>query len=478
MGLDELLPLWEGLLERMGGDDELAPALDALRRDHLVTADLTTEGIERYACHPILRDHFRALIAGDGDRAQKAADLLSSKPDATEVQSLATIEPIVTAIELLLNAGEIVAADDLYRSRLGNGRVFVTLPAPQVGMELARGFVRDQTRRQAVASSLGQRRVSFYLNAVGLRAKIVGEPSTALAYYQDAAGVDRATENDSDLCVGLINQAQLEVQLGMLAESDVHIGESLALGHKVDSWQQIRNALTFQAHVASVRGEVRAADAGFTEANGIENNRDPDGADPFSLRGVHWAEYLLRTGADDDAERLTQANRSICERNRWRDDQARCDWILGWVAERSGDQDEAVSHRERARAVFDRGHMIHDLAGLLVTEATALVGMGRMDDAKAACGRALNLAAPRGYRLVQADALNVRAKIQLAQDDHSSARDDAEAALQLCESTGYAWGERDALRLLAQAYRALGDDDQRQAFQARANALDQRLSPQ
>ena len=91
--------------------------------------------------------------------------------------------PVITAIELLLECGDLKAADDLYQSRLQNGKVFLCIPAPHWGMEVAGWFVRDEERRQRLEAQLGARRLSFYLNSVGLYAHYAGEPETALPHY-------------------------------------------------------------------------------------------------------------------------------------------------------------------------------------------------------------------------------------------------------------------------------------------------------
>jgi hypothetical protein len=66
-----------------------------------------------------------------------------------------------------------------------------------------------------------------------------------------------------------------------------------------------------------------------------------------------------------------------------------------------------------------------------------------------------DLAAPRNYRLIHSDALVLRARIALARGDATTARNDAEGARQLAEFCEYAWAERDACEVLAQAWRAL-----------------------
>jgi len=473
-----LVPLWERLLGRPAGDGSLCRALDALHRDHLITADPGPDKTPRYACHPILRDHFRSQFRREPGFTRDAGKLLADEPDAKKERSVEGIAILATAIEMLLEAGDIKAADDLYRSRLEDGWVFLWLPAPHWGMEVARGFVRDEARQSTVEQELGRRRLGFFFNAVALFANYAGEPETALEFYPKGEAIDRKANDPKNLSIGLQNRGESEVSLGLLTQAAGHFAEALDLAKKINDESEQRDCLVWAAFVASLSGDVARADADFALANAIENRIHADGDVLYSGRGIQWAEHLLRTGDPGRARQLTEANRNICERNRWQDDVARCEWILGWLDVLDRQWDEARGHLAQARVTFAAGHMIYYLARTLVTQAMCDLGQGDGEAALAACERAWQLAAPRKYRLVQADALSVRARawLERPEPDPARARDDAEAALQLAEFSAYAWAERDALELLARAYRLLGGTEEAGRFQARAEAWNRRLT--
>ncbi len=455
-----LAPLWEKLLGKPAGDVWLYFALDVLRHEGLLTAEPGPDGELRYACHPILRDHFRTEVLRRPAFAREAAGVLASPPGASEVRSLEEIQTVANAIELLLEAGELEAADGLYRTRLDNGNVFLFLAAPHWGMEVARYFVRDDARRRAVDKELGTRRLRFYLDEVGLMANFAGEPETALECYAESEAICRREEIREYLSHALGNLGDTQVSLGLLADAARHFFEALELSIASDRQAELLHDHARVAYVASLRGDVARADVEFSEASAIRKRRDGNGL--YGLDGIQWAEHLLRTGAADRARELTRANRKICERNSWQRDVALCEWILAWLDTLAGQWPEAHAHLDRAKATFTTGHMICELARTLVTESACWLGEGRHDAALAACERALELAAPRNYRLVHADALNLRARIALERPnpDPAAARDDAEAALGLAEFCEYAWAQRDAFELLARAHRALGNESE------------------
>jgi tetratricopeptide (TPR) repeat protein len=174
--------------------------------------------------------------------------------------------------------------------------------------------------------------------------------------------------------------------------------------------------------------------------------------------------------------KLTNRNREISKDSSWLDNVALCEWMLGWLDVVEGQWPSAHHHLDQSEATFTRGHMIESLARVHLTRAACHLGQGHLDPALAVCERALDLAAPRNYRLIHADALVLRARISLARNDAAAARNDAESALQIAEPCEFAWAERDACEVLAQAWRALGNNAEAARYADRAATLQRRLT--
>ena len=475
VGEATLAVLWAKLQPDSAG--LLRGLLDGLHHEHLLTSDPASDGTPKYACHPILRDHFRGRLLGQEDFIRDAARLLSDRPDTIQPRSMASVQQVVAAIELLLEAGDVEAADDLYYRRLEGGQLLLALPAPYLGMEVARWFVRDAARRRAVRKQLSDRALSFYLNDVGLQAKLAGEPGTALKYLAESVEHDRDAEDWLNLSICLWNLSTVEVSLGLLDIALGHQSEALQKASKAEAEGEISDCRSLGAYIDSLLGEIARADGAFLEANAFELRFDPDLDGLYSMPGVWWAEHLLRCGERMQSRQLTASNLEICRQNSWNSHSGLCEWILGWLDVLDGHWDAAAAHLVAARDIFIRGHMIHELARTLVTESALWLGRGDHAAALGACERARELAAPRQYRLVHADALVQRARIwlQLFQPDAGRARDDAEAALQLAQTCGYAWAQRDASELLATAYRQLDQPDVSARYQAEADQWSRRL---
>jgi hypothetical protein len=470
---ETVLRLARGLFEREGeeslpDDAMLAAELKRLQARGILSRE-PIEGGHGKACHPILRDHFRAVLLRAGaDTARHAADLLKGQPSSEKPRSVKEIEPALLAIELLLDAGEFEAADELYRSRLENGRVFLRIPAPTEGIACALSFMRDRARRQQCEEKLSQERLGFYLNAVSLNAMNNGHFELALHYYNDSNIIAREIQNEIILSNSLQNGSELLASLGRLAEARRTATEAINLAAQKRDEEEVCYSKTTHGWVAALSGQVCPAAEDFAIANEVEKKNDPDGDELYGTRGIWWAELLIRSGYPALASRRTQANLRICERYQWNQIIAQCHWMLGRCALAEGMLNVAESEFRQAEPILHRGQLLLWLASLHVTAGE--LALARKDAAGALerAAEALALAAPRGMRLVHADALVMRGRARMLEDQPDSvgrALDDAEEALRLARECGYAWAERDALFLAAEAHDVLA-----KGYQSAGNA--------
>src|SRR5208337_1629471 len=142
-------------------------------------------------------------------------------------------------------------------------------------------------------------------------------------------------QNAINLSIGLQNKSELLVYLGRLADAKETATEALRLASENKDERQVFSNYAHRGWAATLSAsskQLLSSAEDFALANELEKKNDPDFAELYSLRGIQWAELLLRGGHPSQAARRTQANLRICERNRWNDDIARCYWMLGWCA--------------------------------------------------------------------------------------------------------------------------------------------------
>ena len=463
---DTILRLARGLFGRkrkqpLSDDATLGLELKRLLARGVLTHE-PVDGDLGYACHPILRDHFRAVLIGQGAAtARRAADMLRGQPSKEQPCSVREIEPVLLAIEVLLDAGDFGAADDLYQERLGNTRLFLSLPALPEGLRCALGFVMDEPRRQQ-CEQLSRYRLSYYLNEVGLFASYIGDYEVAAVFYSQSNAIAREMNDTRNFSADLQNQTELFVFLGNLAQASSRSKEALSFSCDYGFESSVCASNAVRGWVRTLSGQVRSAAEDFAIANALEKRNHSDGAELHRLRGIKWAEMLVRVGHHALATRRTLANLLICNADRSNENSARCHYLLGACALVERRFAEAEAELRQAEPIFHSGQMLFDLATLHVTAGAVALARRDSESALQRAAEALALAQPRGMRLVHADALVLRGQARLLEasggslpDALARALDDAEDALRIARDCGYAWAERDALALQADAYSAL-----------------------
>ncbi|HEV7405572.1 MAG TPA: hypothetical protein VGO11_21685, partial [Chthoniobacteraceae bacterium] len=496
--------------------------LDALVRDHLLQRE-EAPGTDtaRWAAHPIVREVFRDEALASGDTvAQQFAGIVAGKGEGGEPRSLAELQPILEAIEVLLSSGDFEAADKLYSGRLKNGKVFQYIPAPQEGLRCARGFLEPSERRAALEQALWNGRVGFYVNAVALWASTLGEMEGVERGYADSNELDHERNSWSNVSIGLQNISEVQTLCGALADSIGTASEALfyaGVEKKDAPWSvalqcrfgseagdcnepdpgsaaQAKLALkrrtlmrpssvpqhdaqeelisrAYRAEALSLAGELPAASHDFTAADTIERKDASDNAALHSIRGIRWCRHRLRLREADAARRFTEANRAICERNGWNDDLARCDLLLGELDVAAGDREAAERRIGAAVRVFREARIGTDLPDALLAQARL---RGSIED----CEEALRLAARSGFALKQCDALNLRAELRREAGQPADAAKDARDALEIAERCGYYWGRHEALRQLRDAAKALGNRADETHWDEAEKALAAKMKPE
>ncbi len=430
------------------------------------------------SAHPLVRDTFRPLVmAAAGTAADAALAALPTGPVTRRSDALRVVE----AVELLLDAAQWEAADNLYISRTGSGHVWKQLPAARFGQRAASAFVATSERRQECTTHLGSGVLSFYISTVGVCALLAGDTLTAREFLSYALKNGHDVGEKTNLPIALQNLAECLAQLGEVAPAREAAAEALERAIGIRDQAEIRSAHAYLAWISMLAGNTLAAEEQFTAADRIEVTTDPEGQHLYSLRGIWWAEFLARTGRTEPARALTERNRIVAERNSWRADTAYCDRVLGRLALNAGDLGVAGERLAAAAECFREADYLTELAITLTDQAEHARLVGNLDAANNHVSEAIIIAAPRGLILTQSAALAIRARIGAAQANTTpdpellyQGRDAADAALRLAVRHNLVWLELDAI----DAHAILDDTEATdRGWAAKANALRVRLVP-
>ena len=225
---------------------------------------------------------------------------------------------VLRFIELLLDAGEFETADELYRGRLENGGVFLTIPAPAEDLDCALGFVREAAWWRC-QESLSLKRAVFYLNEVGRYATETGYFELALRYHTDSSNIIRELDDAKNLGIILQNESELLVIMGRLAEAARTAGEAVNLTVREGDEPEIRDCHGYRGWAACLSGQVRPAARDFAVGNEMERMGDHDGGTFYGIRSGHPAA----------AGRRMRSDLRTCQPYEWNADVARCRLMLG-----------------------------------------------------------------------------------------------------------------------------------------------------
>jgi tetratricopeptide (TPR) repeat protein len=427
------------------------------------------------SAHPLVRGAFRPLIL-TGDTARLASDVaLADLPAVVYSQDEAL--RVVEMIELLLEAGQWTAADDLHFGFMDRGTNWARIPAARLGERCALAFVGTENRRRACREQLSAEHTARYINHAGLYAMLAGDMTVAESFMEEALAQSGPSGNDPRArSTALQRLSGCLYYQGHAARAREAAEQAVELSRRhEDDYRLFRNALTTKGAALDLAGETAEAERCFIEADRLQHGG------LYSLGGTLWGDLLLRTGRVTAARQLTAANRDICQANRWNQGIARCDRLLARCDLADGNLPSAQSRLSSAARTFGDGDFLIELAMTLPDMAEHKRLSGDIDGAERLCTETIKLAGPRQLIPSHARALSVRAKVRAdlltgTADDHlqGRARDDADHALRLSTMIRHLpWQELDALQAHAHIDAAVQHDH---GWQQRASELRTKLT--
>ncbi len=466
----------------------ISAELNKLHNDKLLIRDIDNEGKTSWSCHPILRDHFRHLLLSERPGiATETASFLTDRPSSENPKTLEEIRPITTAIELLLEAGDFKRADELYSGRLRNGKVFSWIPAIEEGRKCSLNFVRDDDARKKCKEDFDESRLSSYLSWVGGLSMVMGDFQTGLDYFKQQVEMVEQLGDKTNLSIGYQNICDLQITRGELSAAEKTGIQALSLAKEGEHKKAIIGALRLLGNLWTKQGRINAAQEKFAEANEIENKEHK--YDLISRRGINWAELMLHLNWQARAFDLTENNLKVSKDQGWQENVARCQWIFGRVESIRGNYYNAKYNLDNAEGTIRNGQMISELPSVLLSQAELNLHQKSWQECERYIEETLHIASPRGMKLDHADGLVLRGRLNyeraLAEYNREStkfrqslerAQDDGESGLRIAQGCGYAWAERDALLLLGDVLRDLGDVDKGLRYKRDGEFLAKKLS--
>jgi tetratricopeptide (TPR) repeat protein len=442
-------------------DNELKITLKTLHARKILTEEAFNNDLGS-SCHPILRDHFRTFLINDSSgAAKKTADLLSGQPSGAKLSSTDDLEPIILAIDLLLEANDFVSADRLYKGRLENGQVFKHIPSASEGFSCASKFVVTLQRRQQCEKQLTRRGLWTYLSEAGELAMLSGYFEGAVEYFKEAITIAQEINHAHGEWLGLMDSATLHTFLGRLRVADDLAERAILLDYQIaNSHDRTASGLAWRCWVSMLIGNRNISIDLFEAANQILALNPHLTFETICSIKIRLAEFLSLTQDTQLAKKTARSMIKSCSEHALNGYLGWCHLILSNCAIILLDIKTAKIELKRAERPIRSGQLLFWLARLHITAGKIAILEKNSSSALHSATEALALAQPRSMRLLHVDALILRGRARIMekkQDSAIRALDDAEEALQIALKSFYILGERDALALKSDAYIILND---------------------
>jgi hypothetical protein len=428
------------------------------------------------SAHPLVREAFRSYVLS-GDAARSTSDVVLADLPRGPASSRDDAQRVVEMIELLLDAGETRAADDLYRTRTDDGRVWNALPAAALGLRAAQAFVGSDDRIALVTRALDRGRSGHHLNAAGVMAAYVGQTTAADRFLRAAVVDHRLRDDHANVTAVLRSLAELLCAIGDSTQAR-EVGSD-ALHHAAAGGAPGLRALVHATLARACHSDGDTADA----ARHLRLARPAAATVHVAgyleiMTALTVAEVLLDLGRGGEGRHLAEQCLATCLGGGRADEIARCEIVLGRCELHDGDPEKGAAVLGRAVQHLRGGEMVSGLVGVLPDLGECCRRTGRLNEAEHLCTEAAQLAGAHHLVPAQTRALAVRGMVRgdaAASDLHrlARARDDADSALRLSTKVRrQPWGELAALRAHAHLD---GLADRNGAWQARLQALSLRL---
>lgn len=380
-----------------------------------------------------------------------------------ETPTLEDLASLIEAVHHACRAGEYDEAYPILRQDINKGDRFLLpdeLGAWDTYLVLMLEFFPDGDTSCAPQISSAEDK-STLLHEIGFCMVSLGRLSEGPPFYNRAITIYKSIEKWRQASRSYSNLMELYAYLGKLDFSTDAVCEELKLARIIEDKNQEIIALSDQALVTSLRGDLELAGKAFRQAEELQRNIQPQVRHLSRLEGIKHADYLRRSGNAAYAQRITALNLKVCVNNGWRNNISRCHRVLGDLDSGSGQFESAHTHYDKAlkiaRNIVSRVVLIE-----------VLLSRGRWfarykHDASSAfndLNEALDYTVNSGYRIYETDIRIALAWAYLAKASvpHISSENknaalanawtQADRAQRMSRRMGYYWGQVDAEKVM------------------------------
>ena len=422
---------------------------------------------DRYDFHPVVRRYCYERLEDKEKVHLRLRDYYAAvpTPDVREVQSTEELGPVIELYHHTVGAGLYDEACGLFRNQLATP-LFFRFGAYQACIELLRGLFPDGEGRPPRLRKESDQ--GWTLNTLARSYAHSGQQRRAVRLLQRGIPIVEKLGDKKNLAIGLGNLALDQIRLGELAAAEESLRRSIALCKEIGDEPGEAVGHLELGPLAAYQGSYTESHEHLTSAQQVLDKVGTRNTNFVSVVRAYRAQRALLMGDADDGLKAGRRARGLADETARKmhpveSDFIRTEWLIGWalVEVASGEESRRAERLAEAERHLTEALRRCRRVNLVVHEPDILLAWARWHhasgnpQARADAEEALAVADRCEYRLVQADAHNLLARLALDAGDRKAAREHAEVAKERAWCDGpphcYKPALEEAERLLAEA---------------------------
>jgi hypothetical protein len=401
------------------GEIEFDGSLDELIERGLLLFDRAQA---RYDLHPVVRQYAYDRLTDKLRVHTRLRDYFAKvpAPNSIRVESLDELAPVIELYYHTLRAGQYDDACQLLLDRLASP-LYHRFGNYLTCIELLRGLFPDgEDRPPRVKSEDAQAWAQDYL---GISYGRSGQSRRALPLLLNAIATSEKHGHKDALATTLGNIAHEQIRLGHFRDAYRSLSRQIELCREINE-----NYPYIEASGDRERGRLEAyqgqLDESFSDLDAVLARSWSQG------QGLAWAYQALRAllgNNPQEALKCARRSRELADVEGYERDIIRAEWLLGWALIQAAPP-EAETHLREALTRCRRLNMSDFEPDILLAWARWHRAASHGQDARKHAEEALTIADRCEYRLAQADAHNLLARLAFDAGDCAEARRHAEIA--------------------------------------------------
>jgi tetratricopeptide (TPR) repeat protein len=406
-------------LNPLPSEEELDQALGELIDRGLLLFD---KGQARYDLHPVVRQHAYDRLTDKAGVHSRLRDYFAkvTVPDQDNVESVDALAPVIELYHHTLKAGQYDEARKLYHGRLRDA-LYHRFGAYHLEIELLRGlFPEGEDKLPCLKSGRTQ---AWTVTELANAYSHSGQSRRAIPLLLVQNAIDEKAGDKKNLAIGLHNVADDQLKLGQFRDADANLRREIELSREVSG--EFQEAIGHQelGRLEAYQGRARESESELDTAGALLTKLRAKQAQ--GVGDAYRAWRTLRLDAPKEAIEAARKARQLAHDERVERDIIRAEWLLGWALIEQSPAD-TEQHLTEALTRCRRINNVDHEPDILLAWARWHRASGHSKEAGECVSDALAIADRCEYRLVQADAHNLLARLALDADERAEARRHAE----------------------------------------------------